>query len=293
MVSAQTQPKYEVQGGSLIPPELEASFPKLFQLRNDELGRDAVRLMNDRFKGSDYATLNISGLREGQPIGYSNPYRRWAVGPIVRELLGNDIELLTPALSEQALRNGKLPDVASTYEDLGVVVYRLKGPNNKLVQHLVSQAKEIGVEVKFPMVFYHLKTVKDDKFPDGLRFDLDDIAVAYHVPILLQNTGNFDANDPQLVKSGFPSKLGKGSRTLYTAQDDLGRLYRNRGLNLEADSGNLPDSYEAGRVSFVKKGTAPQILEEKLAELGAEKKRQIAEVEARYGKALKIMSGNR
>lgn len=291
MVSAQTQPKYDVQGESLIPPELEASFPKLFQLRNDELGRDAVRLMNDRFKGRDYATLNISGLREGQPIGYSNSYRRWALGPIVRELMGNDVVLLTPDVSEQALRKGKLPDATRTYEDLGVVVYNLNGPNKELAQHLVNQAKERGVEVKFPMAFYHLKTIKDDRFPDGLRFDLDDIAVAYHVPVLSQNTGNFDANDSELVKSGFPSELGKGNRKLYTAQEGLRRLFRDGDLDLGAKNGYLPSSAEAGRVSFVKKGEAPQNLEARLAELKKEKDIQIAEIEARYGKALEIMKG--
>jgi hypothetical protein len=253
--------------------------------------------MNDRFKGNDYVVLKDLG-KENQPIGYSNPYRRWAVGPVVRELLGNDVELLTPAMSEQVLKSGKLPDATSTYEDLGIVVYSLNGPNHEIANHLVNQAKERGVEVKFPMVLYHLKTARDAKFPDGLRLDLDDIAVAYHVPILLNPTSrfkSFKSDDKGLVQNGFPSEVGEGDRTLYTAlytaKEGLRRLYRGRGLFLGADSDSLPDSDEAGRVSFMRKGVAPQNLEARLAGLKALRETQIAEVEAKYGKAMQIMTG--
>lgn len=288
---AQVQPKYETQGVRLVPPEVEEllqSFPELFQLRNNELGKGAVGIVNDRYKGNANVVLDISGLKDGQPIGYSNPYRRWALGPIVRELLGNDVELLTPAASEQALKSGKLPDAKSTYEDLGIVVYTLNGPNNQLANHLAAQAKERGIEMKFPMAFYHLKTAKDDKFPNGLRLDLDDIAVAYHVPVLSNPTTKFKSNDPSLVQNGFPSEVGEGDRTLYTAQEGLRRLFRYGGLYLYASGGYLPGSNGAGRVSFVKKGVAPQNLEA-LAQLSAERQRQIAEVEARFGRAMQIM----
>ena len=293
MASVQTQPRYATRDVALIPSEVETLFPRIFQLRNDELGREAVRIMNDRFKGNDYVVLKNLG-KENQPIGYSNSYRRWATGPIVRELLGNDVELLTPAVSEQALRSERARsslDVLNTYEDLGIVVYSLNGPNHELANHLVNQAKERGVEVKFPMVFYHLKTAKDDKFPDGLRLDLDDIAVAYHVPILSNPTSRFKSDDKGLVQNGFPSEVGKGDRTLYTAQEGLGGLFRNGVLNLGADDAYLPYSYVAGRVSFMRKGAAPQNLEARLADLKALRETQIAEVEARYGKALQIMTG--
>ena len=229
-----TAKQYQVQGHSLMPAEVEALFPTLFQLKNNELGREAVRIVNDRYKGNDNVVLDVSRLKDGQPIGYSNSYRRWAIGPVVRELMGNDVELLTPAVSEQALKSGKLPDAASTYEDLGVVVYSLNGPNDKLAQHLVAQAKERGIEAKFPLVFYHLKTVPDDKFPDGLRLDLDDIAVVYHAPILGNQTSRFKSDNKGLVQKGLPDEVGEGDRTLYTAQEGLWRLYRGRDLDLGA-----------------------------------------------------------
>ena len=274
MVSVQTQPKYATQDIALVPKDVEALFPSIFQLRNDELGREAVRIVNDRFKGNDYVVINNPG-KENQPVEYLNPYRRFALGPVVRELkrtVGEDVELLTPAVSEQALRNErarKSLDFANTYEDLGIVVHSLDDSNDKLAQHLVAQAKERGVEAKFPMLFYHLKTVKDDKFPDGLRLDLDDNAVV----------------------TEFPGDLAKDGRTIYAVQNGLRRLYRNRDSVLDASSGNLPYSSEAGRVSFMKKGAAPQNLEARLVDLRAERERQIAEVESRFGQALQIMTG--
>ncbi len=251
---AQAQPKYEI-----------------FQLRNNELGRDAVRLMNERYAGNDYVVLDISGLAEDQPIGFSNLYRRFALGQIVRELAGNDVQLLTPALSELALKYGTLPDAKSTYEDLAVVIYSTRGANAQLAQHLVDQAKKRSIEIKFPLVIYGLETVKDNKFPDILRFDLSDIAVAYNVPILSKRGGNFETNDPELIKTGFPGKLGSGSRTLYTINDGLRRVYRGRDLVLYAYNDGLPDSNEAGRVSFVRK--TPQNLESALNAIEAEKAR--------------------
>ena len=284
MIQAPVQPKYEIKGQPLI------AVPEIFQLIYNELGRDAVRLMNERYAGNNKVVLDISSLAENQPIGFSNPYRRFALGPIIRELYGKDadgktLQLLTPALSELALRHDTLPDARSTYEDLAVVVYSIKGANAQLARHLVDQARGMG-KVKFPVVIYGLQTVKDDSFPNGLRFDLGDIAVAYHIPILSRGTRNFDAFDPELVKTGFPGKLGDGSRTLYTANDGLRRVSRLRDLNLDANYGNLVDSYVAGRVSFVR-GKAPQNLEAALGAIEAEVRRQekdIGEIAVEVGR---------
>ena len=118
-----------------------------------------------------------------------------------------------------------MPDARSTYEDIAVVVYSTEGENAQLARHLVEQAKGMG-EVNFPVVIYGLQTVKDDRFPYGLRLDLGDVAVAHNVPILSKRTGNFDVSDPELAKTGFPSKLYSGNRTLYIAHDGLRRVHR-------------------------------------------------------------------
>ena len=69
MTIVQAQPKYPIQGVRLVPQEIEASSPELFQLKNDELGREAVRIVNGRYKGNGYVVPDISRLKDGQPIG--------------------------------------------------------------------------------------------------------------------------------------------------------------------------------------------------------------------------------
>lgn len=274
-----------------MPREIETLFPGLLQLKNNGLGKDVYRLIKEDFGRDNRVLFNVD-VPENTPVKGSNPYMRWAVGPRLRKLCtdyyGYDVELLKPAVSEYALNIDRLADVASTYEDLGLVVYSLNHSNDRLAQRLVSQAKERGISIELPMVFYHLKTVKDSEFPDGLTFDLDDIAVAYHVPILLQillqkeNIGDFDANDPQLLISGFPSELGKGGRTLFAAKEGLKRFFRDRHY-LSADNNNLSSSTDSGRISFVKKGAPTQNLEAHIIDAvnaERERQRQIAEVEA-------------
>ena len=85
---------------------------------------------------------------------------------------------------------------SSGYE---VVVF---GVESKLVEQAGGMEK-----VNFPMVIYGLKTVKDDSFPGGLRLDLGDVAVAYHVPILSRDTGKFRG-----LRVIFNKSLKKGLR---------------------------------------------------------------------------------
>lgn len=282
--------KYSIQGQPIVP------IPRILQLGKDDdgLGRDAVKLMKERFGYHPYLQVLIAG--RNQPIQGTSPYIRFALGPIARELYGRDsegnqVQLLTPALSELALKHGTLPDAKSTFEDLGVVVYSLKGPNTQLAEHLIEQAKASGMKVQLPMVFYGLKTIIDNiegKFLGNLRFDFDDITVAYHVPILSRQTGKFKATDSGLVQNGFPSELGEGDRTLYTAKNGLRRLIRSRNFLLDARDDGLPGSSEAGRVSFVM-GEAPQNLEAAMEAVQAEIRRQEESIETRKAAALKIL----
>ena len=292
MVKVPTQQKYRIQG----QPMVDVPVPHIFQLGNFPNDPDVFRLTNDIFdfvnmeyKDNRYVVLDVSRLNENEPVGHSNIYRRGAVQRALREMGINEFQLLNPVDSEKALKAGKLPNVGSTYEDLAVVVYSTEGANAQLAQHLADQAKGRG-GVKFPLVIYGFETVKDGSFSGGLRLDLSDRAIAYHVPILSEETGRFDASDPELVKTGFPGKLGDGSRTLYTAKGGLRRVGRGGDLDLDADGDSLPGSNEAGRVSLVR-GEASQNLEARVVELNAERERQRAEVDARFAQAMQIMSG--
>lgn len=292
MSTTTTQKSYQLQGRLLISPEDRKLFPEVFQFSNNERGRDVLKLMKERYGDNPFLRVTVPS-EEGAPIQGSNIYIKSAVIPIVRELTNENIGHLTPALSEKALRYGILPDATSTYEDLGAAVHSLKDPNSQLANHLAAQAREAGVNVEFPMVFPYLVAMKDDKFPGGLRLDLDTksvidgLGIAYHEPSLRKG-GQFKSSDPKLLVTGFPSEVEEGDRTLYTEQEGLRRLYRDWDSDLYAYVDDLPVSLVAGRVSFVK-GAAPQNLESRLVDLRAEMDRQAADVDARFEEVMQVM----
>lgn len=216
MPPSTVQNEYSTQGLPLV------TAPEIFQLRKNKLGLEALGIMRGRYKGCELVDLlgseqgSITMLKEGEVMNIGGSfYRRFAIGPIVRELVP-DAQLLSPAFSELAYkdRESVFQEDHTLYsvcagENLGIVVFT-DSPNN----HLLNQARERGIPVEFPLVFYHLKTVKDSAFPHGLRFDMDDIGVAYPVPILrekrkvgFEDAIYFFADDPELIRTGFPSKL--------------------------------------------------------------------------------------
>lgn len=257
--------QYQTFGQPLV------KVPEIFQLRNNDLGMDVLRIMLERFKGYEFVDFSpteeayFKSGKEGGIFYGGNPYRRFAVGPIVRELIP-DAKLLSPALSELVLRDRKLrfqsgnfPDDHTLYgacgdEDLGIIVFTDHRDN-----HLLNQAREKRIDIEVPMVFYHLKTVRDEAFPHGLRFDMDDIGVAFHVPVLKEAKHHFYADDPELVRTGFPGKFytydeiykdpeahARGVRSFYTDGSNpsgVMRFYRlGNSLGVQQDFGryNLP-----------------------------------------------------
>ena len=259
MAVQERQKEYHIDTRPIARP----AIPEIFMLKYDELGRDAVALMNERFEGIPSVELSTSNLQKGKPIGYSNLFRRYALGDIVREITGCNIRPITPAESEIALDTylssngiyGFEEDPRTFYEDLGIVLYTKPSSNEQLRQHILKQAEERGLEVRLPALATSLSTVKDSKFEYGVRLDIraGEIYHAYHDPILSEAPNTFNTDDPELVKTGLPSKLGSGTRTLYTSNSGLGRFGRDRNLVLDADvSFILPDSIVASRVNFVK-----------------------------------------
>lgn len=84
--------------------------------------------------------------------------------------------------------------------------------------------------------------------------------------ILSQKTGKFDTRDFELIKSGVPSVLGSGTRTLYTATqrepsiENLGisRFDLLGDLDVYSDEDDLSNSYPHGWVGLVfAEGGAP------------------------------------
>ena len=323
------QKSYTIIGGD----QLTKYAPQVFQLGtlDNGLGIDALRLMKEDF-GYNNPVLHVEVLAKPQrlliddktlQIGReklmgSNVFIRYALGSRVKRLHGGNIELITPSVSEQlieqAFRNiyntrylfGREEDrdllerLHEFYENLGVVAYEKNGPNEQLKQHLINQARERGIPIEFPMLFYRLKTVKDDKFVEsrGLRLDLDDAEeVAFHAPVLGKGSREFStydtySDDPSLTSIGLPRRSRRldgfsgpqleyprgvyVKRRIYVADSGLRNFTRHRDFNLVADNTNLLTSGDAGRISFIV-GEIPQNLEDTVARLDAEKKtKQVA-----------------
>lgn len=281
--------------------------PLVGYLVKNALGIEAIRILNDRFRGTgleiSFEIIDLA-YRDGQVIPDMHVYRRGAIGPIVKEMVP-DIELLSPMTSEQAIRNGNLPKLSMTdnlpsnltarkhddtkewssgghsypSEDLGVVVYSLSRnpltrimsnsyPDDKNARHLVEQARAHGIKVEFPMIFYNLITVKDDKYLWGLRLDLGEHSGAYHTPVLRQGSGYFDHDDRKLAPTGLPSKVFQEprGRKLYTDKRGLRILVREGDLSLRADDRLETPRSTYGRsartldnvISFVKSAKNPR-----------------------------------
>ena len=159
--------------------------------------------------------------------------------------------LMLNADLENAMRIGAL-DLSGTYEDTGLVLRTDGNPNSYLAGNLMKQVKErLGKGAKMPVMipFYGIELVKDQDSPHGLAFKLKDDTEINYVPILNKsNSSNFNSEDID-DKTGLPTKVGKGNRTLWTRDSGLSRLYLNRNLNLNSNNDNLTNSNDNGRMA--------------------------------------------
>lgn len=243
MKSTQGKPLYQVDA------------PQIFQLQYDESGREAVKKVLSDYEGTRAALSTFDSKAKKGPVRGSNVYSRFALGNVYRALTNEDVRPITPKESEIALDSNALTKPTETYEDLGLPVYRNKGANPVLWKHLREQIKSNFEDVNLnkPFVVTGLMgVIIDDKYENGLRFDLNELTEVYNVPILSKKTGSFTSDDPELQRTGFPSKLGEGNRTLWTASKGVRKLYRFRNLYLLAYDAYLADSDDTGRVHFAK-----------------------------------------
>lgn len=271
-------------------PLIKVAVPYIFQLQYDEAGKEAVKKVLSDYKGTA-AALNTFDVNEKGPVKGSNIYSRFVLGNVYRELTNADVRPINPKESEIALADNTLTDPTTTYEDLGVIVYPKKGVNEKIWKYLREQTKANfqDVDLRRPFITAGLMNpIKNDKYENGLRLDFNELTQVYNVPILKKETGNFDSNDPELQRIGFPGKLGKGNRTLYIANTGVRRLYRDRDLYLDASDGDLADSLGTGRAHFVENFSTVN-LDKLISNLEQEKLKQEKSLKDRFDKAMSLL----
>ncbi len=264
-------------------PIIQVNVPYIFQLEYDEAGREAVKLVLDKYKGTKVA-LNTFNVEDQDPVKGSNIYSRFALANAYRELTKEDIMPIDPRQSEIALANGTLTDPTSTYEDLGLIVYPAKGANPVLWGYLRTQVKGDFPKVNLnkPFIITGLADVfKNSGLENELGLELNELTEVYNVPILSKGDGTFDTNDPQLQKTGFLSRLGKGKRDLYTAKDGVRGFDRDRNVDLNARLDGLAGSDGTGRVHLAKNFSSGN-LGELVSNLEQEKLKKLEELKKHY-----------
>ncbi|MFI5241356.1 MAG: hypothetical protein ACHQUA_02880 [Microgenomates group bacterium] len=220
------------------------------------LGGEQGREINDSIQ-RDYKgvkALQIGNYKDGIVKG-SNPFYAIAV----QSRLPSGVSIASQSDLETAMRIGSM-DFSETYEDTGLVLRTDKEPNSYLASNLMKQVKARGSK-KMPVMIplRGLELEADSNSPHGLAFKLGENSELIYAPILNNTNGNFSSQDVD-EKTGLPSNLSGGNRTLYTRSDGLSGLYLYRFLGLDSDYGDLAGSGDSGRVVLVStaEGVAPK-----------------------------------
>jgi len=255
--------------------------------------REAVKKLLEDYKGTAAVLSTLDSEDKEGPLMGSNIYYRNALVNILREITGEDILPISPAQSEIALANGTLgQDPREFYEDLGLAVYPKQGSNPILWRHLRDQIQSDfkDADLSQSIVIAGLsKIVKDNEYENGLRMDLGELSKIYNA-LVLNKEGNFGSADPELQKTGFPSKLGEGSRKLCAGNSGVCRLNRDGSLYLYAGIGDLANSNNYGRVHVAKNFSTGNNGYKELEILAEAEKRKIDE---RLAKARNyLLTGN-
>ena len=233
--------------------------PSIITLTYDNpLVMEGLKILNEKYSNTPLIldTLDFNA-KEGVVKGCHFFYKAALIG-ILRELSKEDLTSMTQQISEMFL--DRLPEVNSTYQDSGFTVYPKWGTHSKLWNHLRKQTKTYfnDIDLEIPFVVEGLvDVIKDNNFDDSYNlrvdFNKDSLTKVTQVPILTKGDGTFDSKDEGLSKNGFPYKLNSnGNRNIYTAEDGVRRLYRNRNLSLGFGNDDLVNSDENGRVCVAK-----------------------------------------
>jgi len=270
------------------------AVPNFTQLTYNAFGREIVNRVNDKFKGT-YAEIKPEHYKKNKPITHSNSFRLFAIDLVAR---GLDAKVMLPQESELLLAQNRLPEAGSVYYDLGLVL-DFSGRNHDLAVNLYEKFKSANSELSLdslPALALGLAPSKSDLGDDGLEFDITPHSQLNTAKILSETSGYFKSDDPELVVSGLPSKLGEGTRYFYVAtqqkpsEDALGLsgLCLNRDGNVDSGYSDLRDSSPGGRVVVTGGGGgAPREFEHFVAEIQKQKLAEESLLKKRYEQAIK------
>ena len=191
--------------------------------------------------------LNVLSYNDGIVKGYNS-----FAGALINYMIKpQGIRVSTQADLEKIIATNAL-SLQGHYTDTALVLRSEDDPNKQLAKDLATQVKARGYKLKSPLVIplTGVEVVKDKNSEYGLAFKLTDDAQIHEAPQLIgKNDGQtFSATDAK----GIPNPDGKGTRTLYTRESGLSRLYLSRDLSVDSGGGDLSSSGDYGRVVLVR-----------------------------------------
>jgi len=215
------------------------------------LGGEWGRLVHDEVVGRygiDNALVTKNVSFSDNVVKGSKPGYVIAVNNIVEQA---GLRTATPADLENVFKEGRLV-LRGQYEDTALVLRDDKKPNSYLAKQLMNQVKDrLGNDVKNPVMIplNGLDVVEDNDSDYGLAFALKENAE------LISALEFVNENDykkfSKTNEKGLPIFDSNGSRTLYTRDSGLSRLYLDNVLDLYSYYDGLGDSNDSGRVVVV------------------------------------------
>ena len=232
--------------------------------------QELITKTNEVFRGTkaEIPTGN-SGEIQGHLI------KRWGLITTIYnnpQLKSANLYPITPLQSESLLKDGKLINPESNWEDLGMVLYdrSQNGKNPKEAQAIYDSLKEhrqdLGLsesDLENKLIIVNAGAEVDSDMPHGVKpIIIPGITQVYSHEVL-EKVGENPSFKGYGLNGGLPliNQLGSGKRTLYMPSDteDIGLrvLFRCRDLDLNARNDGLASSNSDGRVNFAPQGHAP------------------------------------
>jgi hypothetical protein len=178
--------------------------------------------------------------------------------PVVNRVVSPQFRVMRPERLERTLREGDPVGVKRNqhYVNYGIFL-DFSGRNHNLALEFHEQLPEELRDIdRLPALVVGYGLANSERGDYGVCPAFIEGTELRTAKVLAGETGNFYANDAELILSGVPSRVGGGTRKLFTVPqgkpslDNLGfsGLGLNGGLHLEADGGNFAYSYVGGRV---------------------------------------------
>ncbi len=214
-------------------------------------GKQILEEDNQRVKADykDSSALKVLSFSDDVVKG-SNPFAFILLNKILTQ---QKIRIATSADLERALEKEAI-NLKGTYGDSGLVLRSDGDPNGYLARDLINQVKQRG-SLQYPLMIplAGLDLKYDSNSPHNLSFQLTDFAELIYAFQLEHKNDHAKFNKAD--EKGFPIFDQNGSRTLYTGEGGLRRLYRGRGRDLVARPRVLAYSLDSGRVIMCAEGT--------------------------------------